>query len=234
MSVTYALDGADTDLVRLAEAKALEVKRAHEAVWNRIGAFGADASSGGRNGDGNCPGYREEDEGNDDPDDGSGEDPLAGLPHHGDDPFGGPPSLAGAARPYPAAPTSPETQNGNGVPAQGGRYLPDASSKRNGNGCPDSAPAPEPDAEPLTGPQKILIRSRATKIGLTPYALESLLYQQFKVWRVERLTKDQAASVLIALERDLKEKKNADKSGKEGPPHADDARAGSDGRAATA
>jgi hypothetical protein len=218
VSVTYALDGADTDLVRLAEDKALEVKLAHEAVWNRIGAFSGRSS--GRGPDcRRCSGRHEEDK--DDEDD----DPLAGLPHDGDDPFCGGPAPGGAARPYQAATTNRETQNGNGGPPQGGRYLPDASRSRNPTGTPE--PDSEPDAEPVTGPQKILIRSRANKIGLTAYALESLLYQQFKVWRVERLTKDQAASVLAALERDLKEK-NAEKNGKEQTSHAD-----SSGRAAT-
>ena len=79
--------------------------------------------------------------------------------------------------------------------------------------------------EPVTGPQKILIRSRAKKIGLTAYALESLVFQQFKVWKVERLSKEQAASLLVALERDLKEKQ----AGKEAGPHAD-----RNGHAATA
>ncbi len=224
VSVTYALDAGDTDLVSLAERKAPEVKMAHKAVWNRIGAF-----SGRSNGSGSecrrCSGRHESDQDRE-KDDYSDDDPLAGLPHDGDDPFGGGPAPAGAARLYPAA-TKPEAQNGNSVPPQGGRYLPDASPQMNGNGS--SEPTPEPDAEPLTGPQKILIRSRANKIGLTAYALEGLLYQQFKVWRVERLTKDQAASVLAALERDLKEKKNAEKNGKEGTSHAD-----SNGRAATA
>ena len=259
VSVTYALEPGDTNLVVLAERKALEVKLAHEAVWNRIGAFSNGAFSGSNSGRingsglGRCSGRYEADEAKndkedeyDDPDDNSDDDPLAGLPHRGDDPFGGGPVPAGAARPYPdvpnpGVPIGLETQNGNGVPPQGGRYLPDASSKWNGNGSPvpASEPVSEPDAEPVTGPQKILIRSRAGKIGLTPYALESLLYQQFKVWRVERLTKDQAASVLAALERDLKEqglkeKNLKEKNGKEGIPHADDAPADRSSRAATA
>lgn len=51
------------------------------------------------------------------------------------------------------------------------------------------------------------------------------MYQQFKVWKVERLTKEQASSLLSALERDLKEKQG----GKEGSPYAS-----SNGHAATA
>ncbi len=101
--------------------------------------------------------------------------------------------------------------------------MPGRSRSRNGAAGPELSQ--ETDAEPITGPQKILIRSRAKKAGLTPYALESLVYQQFKVWKVERLTKEQASSLLSALERDLKEKQG----GKEGSPYAS-----SNGHAATA
>ena len=205
VSVTYALDPGDTNLVLLADRKALEVTLAHEAAWNRIGAFrGQGGGINGSNGTpGRCPDLRAADEDrkdeNDDPNDGSDDDPRAGLPHGGDDPFGG----------GPAPTTGRETRNGSPAPRR------------------DRAPAPAPDAEAVTGPQKILIRSRARKIGLTPYALDSLVFQQFKVWKVEKLTKDQATSLLIALERDLKEKQ--EKDGKEGVPHAD-----RNGRAATA
>ena len=89
-------------------------------------------------------------------------------------------------------------------PPVGAWHLPGDSRPSGESGTP-TADVP-PDAEPLTGPQRILIRSRAGKIGLSAYALERLLYQQFKVWRVERLTKVQAASLLDALDRDLKEK----------------------------
>ena len=256
VSVTYALDPGDTDLVALAEAKAVEVKRTHEAVWNRIGAFSngafsngafsngafsngafSDNSSGRSNGSGSspglCSGHHEEDEDgedNDDPDDGSDEDPLAGLPHHGDDPFSGGPSAGGAFRPHPAALTGRENPfpTRSVIRSHDGYHLPPA------NGVGDGHRSPEPDAEPLTGPQKILIRSRAGKAGLTPYALESLLYQQFKVWKVAKLTKAQANSALEALERDPrerdpKEKDSENKDGKEGTSHAD-----SNGRRAAA
>ena len=223
VSVTYALEPGDTNLVVLADRMALEVTLAHEAAWNRIGAFRGIGSrgngSGGRSG--HCPVPRAADEGraddedeNDAPEESSDDDPLAGLPHCGDDPFGGGPAPAGAARPFPIATTGWGARNGDGRPAPG----------------PDRAPDPAPDAEPLTGPQKILIRSRARKIGLSPYALDSLVFQQFKVWKIERLSKDQAASLLAALERDLKEKGGKqEKDGKEGVPHAD-----RNGRAATA
>ena len=241
VSITYALDPGDTDVVRLADRKALEVTLAHEAARNRIGAF---RGTGGRSGGGSpsrCPSPcaagedRKDDEDredeNDDTDDGSEDDPLAGLPQRGDDPLGVGPIPAGAARPFPAAPTDWETQSGNGGPPQGGRYFPDARSRgRNSSppvSKPEREPDPVPDAEPLTGPQKILIRSRARKIGLTSYALDSLVFQQFKVWKIERLSKDQAAALLAALERDLKEKEGKD--GKEEVPHAD-----RNGRAATA
>ena len=230
VSVTYALEPGDTNLVLIADRKALEVTLAHEAAWNRIGAFrtGAFRGNGGSGGtSGRCPDPRAADEEREadedredeieDPDDGSEDDPLAGLPRCGNDPLGGGPAPAGAARPYPVPMTDRETRNGGGRPVPG----------------PNRAPAPAPDAEAMTGPQKILIRSRARKIGLTPYALDSLVFQQFKVWKVERLTKDQAASLLAALERDLKEKDGKDtkqeKDGEEGVPHAD-----RNGRAATA
>ncbi len=214
VSVTFALDPGDTDLVRLAEAKALEVKLAHEAVWNRIGAFstnafsGSDSSSGRCNGSGISSGRHAADEdrnGKEDERDDPDDDPLAGLPHHGDDPFSGGPSAGGASRPHPAALTGQDNPfpTKSVVPSHNGHPAPP------GNGTGDADSGPEPDTDPVTGPQKILIRSRAGKIGLTAYALESLLYQQFKVWRVERLTKEQAASVLAALERDLKEKKGS-------------------------
>ena len=192
ISVTYALEPGDTDLTVLAEEKAEEVQRAHEAAWNRIGALGTGARGGAP-----CARLadRDEDESNDWPDDGPQE---AGAPP-------GPP---------PA------------IPPAGARHLPSASRPSTGNTGPDAAP----DAEPVTGPQKILIRSRARKIGLTPYALDLLVFQQFKVWKIERLSKDQAASLLAALERDLKEKgRKQEKDGKERVPHAD-----RNGRAATA
>ena len=218
VSITYALDPGDTDVVRLADRKALEVTLAHEAAWNRIGAFrGTGGKNHGGGSLGRCSGPRTIDESqkdkedeNEGPDDGYDEDdPLAGLPCSGSDPFGGGPAPVGAARPFPAPTPGRATRNGG--PIQGpGRE-------------PDSAP----DSEPLTGPQKILIRSRAKKIGLTSYALDSRVFQQFKVWKVERLSKEQAAALLAALERDLKEKE--EKDGKEGVPHAD-----RNGRAATA
>ena len=212
VSITYALEPGDTNLVLIADRKALEVTLAHEAAWNRIGAFLGNGDRGNGGNPGCCPTPRATDDDQEaeedredeieDSDDGSDDDPLAGLPRCGNDPLGGGPAPAGAARPYPAP-------------------------------GPGRASDPAPDADPLTGPQKILIRSRARKIGLTPYALESLVFQQFKVWKVERLTKDQAASLLAALERDLKEKDGEngkqEKDRKEGVPHAD-----RNGRAATA
>ena len=123
-----------------------------------------------------CPSELEEDDGNDGADDGP----------------------QGTGRPsYP----SPIGQSA------GARYLAGASRPSGGTGMPETSPGSDvpPDAEPMTGPQKILIRSRAAKIGLTAYALDSLLYQQFKIWRVDHLTKAQAASLLVALDRDLKE-----------------------------
>ena len=39
VSITYALDGEETDLAAIAAEKADEVKCAHEAAWHRIGAF---------------------------------------------------------------------------------------------------------------------------------------------------------------------------------------------------
>ena len=41
VSVTYILDLGDTDLAAVAEAKAGEVQKAHEAAWHRIGALGS-------------------------------------------------------------------------------------------------------------------------------------------------------------------------------------------------
>jgi len=195
ISVTYALEPGDTDLTVLAEEKAEEVQRAHEAAWNRIGAFRGNGGRGNGGNPGRCPAPRAADEDRedetDDPDDGSEDDPL-----------GGGPAPAGAAWPYPIPMTDREP--------------------RNGGDRPDRVPDPAPDAEAVTGPQKILIRSRARKIGLTPYALDSLVFQQFKVWKVERLTKEQAASLLAALERDLKEKDGKqEKDRKEGVSHAD-------------
>ena len=179
ISVTYALEPGDTDLTVLAEEKAEEVQRAHEAAWNRIGALGTGARGGAP-----CARLadRDEDESNDWLDDGPQE---AGAPP-------GPP---------PA------------IPPAGAWHLPSASrpSAGIGNTGPDAAP----DAEPVTGPQKILIRSRAGKIGLTAYALESLLYQQFKVLRVDRLSRTQATSLLDALDRDLKEREQKERGAKE-------------------
>lgn len=132
---------------------------------------------------------QDRDDGNDDPDDGP---QAAGLPPD-------PPPMGGLAR--------------------AAWYVPGGSCL--GNGTVSSAPSPDPnthdpDAEPITGPQKTLIRSRAKKVGLTPYALESLAYQQFKVWKVEKLTKEQAASILDALDRDLKERATQEKHGAHG------------------
>ena len=175
ISVTYALEPGDTDLTVLAEEKAEEVQRAHEAAWNRIGALGTGARGGAL-----CARRADFDEEDDGPDDGS-----QGV--------GAPPG------PPPASPPA------------GSRHLPNASRLSAGNTGPDAAP----DAEPVTGPQKILIRSRAGKIGLTAYALESLLYQQFKVLRVDRLSRTQATSLLDALDRDLKERDSKEREQKE-------------------
>ena len=225
VSVTYALDPGDANVVVLAERKALEVKLAHEAVWNRIGAFSHAAFSSGASSSGvdallaklgdrtngsGSPGRHEQSKATDETDrvedaedrdldeaKDADEAPLAGLPHHCGDPFCGCPASSGAARPFPASGSGdPGTQNGNGRP--------DNVNPDNVSGRHD--PVIDPDMEPATGPQKILIRSRAKKVGLTPYALERLLHEQFKAWKVERLTKAQAASLLDALERDLMER----------------------------
>lgn len=102
--------------------------------------------------------------------------------------------------------------------------MPGRSRSRNGAAGPELSQ--ETDAEPITGPQKILIRSRAKKAGLTPYALESLVYQQFRVWKLEKLTKEQAVSLLDALDRDLRKQdlkgKEMTENGKEGVAHAND------------
>jgi len=231
VSVTYALDPGDTNVVRLAEAKALEVKLAHEAVWNRIGAFSSTAFSGGNSsstavgaassngcgrshggGPNRCSVRLDPDE--EDDEDRTNEDREDGD----DDPYNGP---HGAGLPPDPTPVDPPT----GGTARGSWYLPGGS--RSGNGSAGPELSPDADADPITGPQKILVRSRAKKAGLTSYALDTLVFQQFKVWKVERLSKEQAATLLAALERDLKEKKEQD--GKEGVPHAD-----RNGRAATA
>ena len=234
VSVTYALEAGDTNVVRLAEAKALEVKLAHEAVWNRIGAFSSTAFSGGNgsrtalsaagsNGSGRshgggpnrCSGCKAPDE--EDDEDRNDEDREDGD----DDPDNGP---HGAGLPPDPPPVDPPL----GGPARGAWYLPGGS--RSGNGSAGPELSPDADADPVTGPQKILIRSRAKKIGLTSYALDALVFQQFKVWKVERLSKDQATALLAALERDLKEKGGKQETdGKEGVSHAD-----RNGRAATA
>jgi len=224
VSVTYTLEAGDTNLVRLAEAKALEVKLAHEAVWNRIGAFssGNGAFSGGA--PGRCSGRHESDENPDDEEDEDKEDenddlddePLAGLPHHCDDPFGGGLLAGGAARPHPVGLTGHDSPfpTRSVIPSHNGRPVP--AGKPAGNIPNGPEPATDSGADPITGPQKILIRSRAKKAGLTAYALESLVYQQFKVWKVEKLTKEQAASVLDALDRDLKERETQEGNGAHG------------------
>lgn len=219
VSVTYTLEAGDTNLVRLAETKALEVKLAHEAIWNLIGASSSGNGAFSGSTPGRCSGRHddvntgdEEDEDKEDENDDPDDDPLAGLPHHGDDPFSGGPSAGGAARPHPAGltgqhdpfPTRSVLPSHNGHPIATGHPALARSAGQDTHGNP--APAVDPTADLLTGPQRILIRSRAKKAGLTPYALESLAYQQFRVWKVEKLTKEQAASLLDALDRDLKER----------------------------
>jgi len=167
ISITYVLDPGDTDLTALAEEKAGEVQRAHEAAWNRIGALGSYSQS--------CTcrhGNYGEDDGGEDEGDGHDAQDSDMLPAR---PLPISPFLGGMARPLPTASVG-------------------------------QRPDPEPGEDPITGPQKILIRSQAKKIGLTSYALERLLHEQFKVWQVERLSKGQAASLLDALNRDLKER----------------------------
>jgi len=239
VSITYALDDGDTNVVRLAEAKALEVKLAHEAVWNRIGAFSSTAFSGGNssstafsggnstafsaassNGRGRshggspnrCSGRQASDE-----EDRSDEGWEDGDDDPDNDPHGG-------GLPPDPTPVDPPL----GGPARGSWYTPGGSRTGNVSAGPESPP--DADVDPITGPQKILIRSRAKKLGLTSYTLDSLVFQQFKVWKVERLSKDQATLLLAALDRDLKEKgEKQEQDGKEGVPHAD-----RNGRAATA
>jgi len=200
VSITYALDSGDTDLVRLAETKALEVQLAHEAVWNRIGAFSGNAQcSGGSDpagsGSGHCT-FRhdgEEEDESDDPDD----DPLAGPPQTGGDPFSGGPS---GARRYPVEPAGRDSP----FPTASRVPLHTAHTIMGGVAAPNMHVTAEPDGDPVTGPQKILIRARAKKAGLTPYALEAMVFKQFRAWKVERLTKEQATALLDVLERDLK------------------------------
>jgi len=202
VSVTYALDPGDTDMVRLAEAKALEVQLAHEAVWNRIGAFSGSAQcsrSGDQagSGSGRCTVRHdgEEDE-SDDPDD----DPLTGPPQRGGDPFSGGPSGVSGTRTCLR-----ETAGHDKTPPTPAVTPPCAGhTVMGGVAAPNVHETAEPDGDPISGPQKILIRSRAKKAGLTPYALEAMVFKQFRVWKVEKLTKEQATALLDVLERDLK------------------------------
>ncbi len=213
VSITYALDSGDTDLVRLAETKALEVQLAHEAVWNRIGAVSGNAqyrsdcdySEGGlahrsfrHDGDED----NKEDEGDapdDDPFAPDDDPPAAARPR--------PTGMMGRDSPFPTA-SVVRLHTGHATTTEGA--------------APDTPEAAEPDEDPVTGPQKILIRSRAKKAGLTPYALEAMVFKQFRVWKVERLTKAQATSPLDALERDLKANAPEQRDGTEGSARGGD------------
>ena len=188
VNITYALEAGDTDLVLLAEAKALEVQWTHEAVWNRIGAFsgnlqGSDCAHGG-SGLVQCSLRHDGEE--EDETDGPDDDPLAGAR----------PFLTDTLErdsPFPTASVTPIHSGHASTSAEIG-----------------------PDGDPLTGPQRILIGSRAKKAELTPYALEALVFKQFRVWKIERLSKKQATTLLDALDRDLTRNNTEQKDGRQG------------------
>ena len=68
-----------------------------------------------------------------------------------------------------------------------------------------------PSGPRITQPQKIAIQSLARQIGLAPYELTSILQQQFGTWSLERLGKDQAHDLHVALQQGLKDKKEKDR-----------------------
>ena len=80
-----------------------------------------------------------------------------------------------------------------------------------------------PSGPRITQPQKIAIQSLARQIGLAPYELTSVLQQQFGTWSLERLSKDQAHDLHVALQQGLKDKKEKDRLEKQtgiGQPEA--------------
>ena len=78
-----------------------------------------------------------------------------------------------------------------------------------------------PSGPRITQPQKIAIQSLARQIGLAPYELTSVLQQQFGTWSLERLSKDQAHDLHVALQQGLKDKKEKDRLEKQnGQPKA--------------
>ncbi len=214
VSITYALETGDTDVIALAEQKALQVQLAHEAVWKRIGSFrraaqnsqdnepeGPQNGSNGHNGNVAMNGHACQtgngiSAGND-------HTPTNGnhAPSHSTQ--GRATSRAGKrGKGLSTVETAPSATH-PGTPANRA-----SGSVANGNGQTavaeqNGSPPLEKTYEPLANaPQKIAIRSRAAKIGLSSYALEQVLFQQFRKWSLDRLTKSEASSLLQAMQRD--------------------------------
>ena len=200
VSVTYVLNHGDTDLVKLAAEKAVEVKRAHEAVWHRIGAFQSPASHScdgppGCQGGSGCKCSS----------DGSGRprpERLNGSGLRSDDD-----RQNGDSQQKEAAASITGAFGANGVSPDSrvnhaaGKSRAGSSGSRNGNTAASPVPDLSPPPEPASKPQKILIRSRAQKVGLSSAGLQEVIWKQYRHYSLERLTKAQANAILLALDR---------------------------------
>lgn len=219
VSITYALDGEETDLAAIAAEKADEVRSAHEAAWHQIGAFSRRCHPPQSSVSSRCSAAGKQEVLRDDRQDAPRNDRQETLSVSGrqrpeqNGPQGNvhPAPLASPPiSPPPIAPSrhrAPAKSAARYVPAQEYRGArehhrddPEAQPdipQSSENGGHDAA---SPVLQPISQPQKILIRSLAPRIGLTPANLEEMLWSQYQQRQLGQLTQRQAKAVIQALE----------------------------------
>ena len=237
VSITYALDGEETDLAAIAAEKADEVKCAHEAAWHQIGAFSRRHQPPCTSASSSCHAAGKQDVPPDDRQDvlqTGAQEALPANGRQGPEPNGhsqkngqqGDFDPSSLLAPRPTASLrhrAPAKLPAGTVAAReclgahkhpGDRKYPGAREHRQGDPAaqPDApqsgghaAALPVHDATPpvlelISQPQKILIRSLAHRIGLTPVNLEEMLWNQYQQRHLGQLTQPQAKAVIQALE----------------------------------
>ena len=219
VSITYALDGEETDLAAIAAEKAEEVKCAHEAAWHRIGAFSHRCQPSRASVSSSCQAAGKQDVPPDDRQEAlsangrQGPESSGYLQKNGYQGEIDPSSLLAPRRVSPLRHRAPAKLPAGNVAARecpGDRKYPGARKDRQGD--PAAQPdiprsggngghsAASPVLEPIRQPQKILIRSLAQRIGLTPVNLEEMLWNQYQQRHLGQLTQAQAKAVIQALE----------------------------------
>ena len=224
VSITYALDGEETDLAAIAAEKSDEVKCAHEAAWHRIGAFSRQHQPLRTSVSSSCQAVGKQNVQPDDKQDVPLDDRQEALPVNGrqrPEPNGhfqknghqGEIDPSSLLAPRPATPLRHRAPAKLPAGNAGARKYPGDPKYPSGREHRQDDPAAQlniprsggyaaalPVLELISQPQQILIRSLAQRIALTPVNLEEMLWKQYQQRHLGQLTQPQAKAVIQALE----------------------------------